>query len=39
MHQATFTFVDPDHLKTEWILYKDGKRDSAHSFELARKKK
>jgi hypothetical protein len=39
MHQATFTFVDADHLKTEWVLYKDGKPDSAHSFELTRKKK
>jgi len=38
MHQATFTFVDADHLKTEWVLYKDGKSDSTHSFELARKK-
>jgi hypothetical protein len=39
MHQATFTFVDADHLKTEWVLYKGGKPDSAHSFELTRKKK
>jgi uncharacterized protein (UPF0264 family) len=39
MHQATFTFVDADHLKTEWILYKEGKPDSTHAFELARKKK
>jgi len=39
MHQATFTFVDADHLKSEWILYKQGKADSTHSFELKRKKK
>jgi hypothetical protein len=39
MHQATFTFVDADHLKTEWVLYKEGKPDSTHSFELTRKKK
>jgi hypothetical protein len=39
MHQATFTFVDPDHVKSEWILYKDGKADSAHAFTLVRKKK
>jgi hypothetical protein len=38
MHQATFTFVDADHLKTEWVLYKDGKADSSHSFNLTRKK-
>ena len=39
MHQATFTFVDADHLKSEWVLYKGGKRDSSHSFDLERKKK
>ncbi len=39
MHQATFTFVDADHLKTEWLLHKGGKLDSTHSFELARKQK
>jgi hypothetical protein len=39
MHQVTFTFVDADHVKTEWVLYKGGKRDTTHSFDLARKKK
>jgi hypothetical protein len=39
MHQATFTFVDSDHFKTEWVLYKGGKPDSAHSFDLVRKRK
>jgi hypothetical protein len=39
MHQATFTFLDRDHVKTEWVLYKDGKADSAHGFTLVRKKK
>jgi hypothetical protein len=39
MHQATFTFVDGDHLKTEWVLYKGGKPDGIHGFELVRKKK
>jgi hypothetical protein len=39
MHQATFTFVDADHLKSEWVLYKGGKRNSSHSFDLERKKK
>ena len=38
MHKATFTFVDDDHLKTAWVLYKEGKADSTHSFELVRKK-
>jgi len=39
MHQATFTFVDADHVKADWVMYKGGKSDSEHSFELVRKKK
>jgi hypothetical protein len=39
MHQATFDFVDADHLKTDWVLYKDGKPAGARSFELERLKK
>lgn len=39
MHQATFIFTDADHLKAEWVLYRDGKPDRAHSFNLTRKKK
>ena len=39
MHQVTFTFVDADHLKTDWVLYKEGKPAGTHSFELLRKKK
>lgn len=39
MHQATFTFLDPDHVKSEWVLYRDGKADGAHGFTLTRKKK
>ncbi len=38
MHQVTYTFLDADHIKTDWVLYKGGKADSTHSFELARKK-
>jgi hypothetical protein len=38
MHQVTFTFVDPNHLNTEWVLYKDGKPDSTHAFRLVRMK-
>jgi hypothetical protein len=38
MHQATFTFVGPDHFKAEWVLYKSGKPDRAHTFDLVRKK-
>ena len=39
MHQVTFTFVDPDHLKTEWVLFKGGKAAGDHAFELTRKPK
>jgi len=39
MHQVTFTFIDGDHFKTEWVMYKGGKQDSAHSFDLKRKQK
>jgi hypothetical protein len=39
MHQATFTFVDPNHVKAEWVLYSGGKPASAHAFTLVRKKK
>src|SRR5262249_18390257 len=39
MHQVTFTFIDANHFKTEWVMYKGGKPDSAHSFDLKRKQK
>jgi hypothetical protein len=39
MHQVTFTFVDANHIKTEWVLYKGGKPDSTHAVELVRKDK
>lgn len=39
MHQASFTFVDADHVKADWVMYKGGKSDSEHSFQLVRKKK
>ena len=39
MHQVTYTFIDADHVKADWVLYKGGKSDSTHSFELPRKKK
>jgi hypothetical protein len=38
MHDATFTFVDKDTLKTEWTLYNDGKPAGKAVFELKRKK-
>jgi hypothetical protein len=39
MHQATFTFIDADHLKSEWVLYKDGKPEATHAATFVRKKK
>jgi hypothetical protein len=39
MHQATFTFLDADHLKSEWTLYKDGKAGETHAATFVRKKK
>jgi Ni/Co efflux regulator RcnB len=38
MHDATFTFVDKDTLKTEWTHYQDGKESGKAVFELKRKK-
>jgi hypothetical protein len=37
MHEATFTFVDADHLRTAWTLYNDGKAQKQEVFELKRK--
>jgi hypothetical protein len=39
MHQATFTFLDADHVKSEWVLYKDGKPEMTHASTFVRKKK
>jgi hypothetical protein len=39
MGQATYTFIDPDHVKSEWVLFKAGKSEGAHGFTLVRKKK
>jgi hypothetical protein len=38
MHDATYTFVDKDTLKTEWTHYQDGKSAGKVVFELKRKK-
>jgi hypothetical protein len=38
MHAVTYTFVDKDNLKSEWVLYKDGKEAEIAVFELKRKK-
>jgi len=38
MHDAAYTFVDQDTVKTEWTHYKDGKEAGKVVFELKRKK-
>ena len=37
MHDAVFTFVDSDHLKTSWTMWADGKAGDAHVFAFVRK--
>ena len=38
MHDATITFVDADHITSEWAMYQDGKQTEVKKFELTRKK-
>jgi hypothetical protein len=38
MHDLDIAFVDGDHVKSSWHLYKDGKQSEVKTFELARKK-
>jgi hypothetical protein len=38
MHEVTYTFVDDDTLRAEWMLYQDGKPAGPAAFELKRKK-
>jgi hypothetical protein len=38
MHEATYTFVDGDTLRSEWTLYNEGKAAARVAFELKRKK-
>jgi len=38
MHDATFTFVDADHVKSTWQYYKDGKPGEKAEFSHVRKK-
>lgn len=37
MHDAVFTFVDKDHLKTAWTLWAGGKATDTYGFSFARK--
>lgn len=38
MHQATITFVDADHITSEWAMFQDGKQTEVKKFDLTRKK-
>ncbi len=38
MHSVTYTFVDPDTLRSDWTFYQDGKSTGTTTFELKRKK-
>jgi hypothetical protein len=38
MHEATYTFVDQDTLRSEWTLYNEGKAAGQLAVELKRKK-
>ena len=38
MHDATITFVDADHITSEWAMYQDGKQTEVKKFDLTRKK-
>lgn len=39
MHDLTMTFIDADHIRSEWTYYADGKKGDTKTFELARKKR
>jgi len=39
MHDALFTFVDDDHLKSVWTLWAGGQAKNAHAFSFVRKPK
>jgi len=39
MHDAVFTFVDKDHVKTAWTLWEGGKATDTYGFSFARKPK
>ena len=38
MHEATFSFVDADHVKSTWQYYKDGKPGERKVIDIVRKK-
>ena len=38
MHEATFAFIDADHVKSTWLYYEDGKAGDTKVFSLVRLK-
>ena len=36
IHGLAFVFVTPDHLKTNWTYYKDGKPGERKEFDLVK---
>lgn len=38
MHDLTLTFVDADHIRADWTLYRDGKQSGVKTFDLRRKR-
>ena len=39
MHEASITFVDDDHVRSEWTVWSEGKKADTKVFELTRLKK
>jgi hypothetical protein len=38
MHDLTWTFIDADHIRSEWTYFEDGKKSDVTVFDLTRKK-
>ena len=38
MHEATYSFIDADHVKAAWVYYADGKAGETKRFDLVRMK-
>lgn len=38
MHDVTITFLDKDHVQSEWVSYENGKSKETKKFDLVRKK-
>ena len=38
MHEMSIEFLDADHVRSEWVSYKDGRKADSVKFDLARKK-